>query len=135
MYIIGTLRARRTGSATTARQSMPRAARSRAIAGENISSRSNASGTFNRHVPAASCQPDYDGGRDVFHRDVAVGRHVDVTAKPIDKLVRLDRVSTSDDKWQTVANFQNVLHQSAMQDVEVHGALGWPLHSSGKADS
>ena len=39
-------RARRKGSVTTARQSMPQAARSVAIAGENISSRSNASGTF-----------------------------------------------------------------------------------------
>ena len=44
-------RARRTGPATTARQSMPRAARSVAIAGENISSRSNASGTLPGTVP------------------------------------------------------------------------------------
>jgi hypothetical protein len=54
---------------------------------------------------------------------------------PIDKLTRLDRVSASDDKRQAIANFQNVLHQSAVQAVEVHGAAGRPSRSSGNADS
>jgi hypothetical protein len=69
------------------------------------------------YVPAARGQPGYDGSHDIFRRDVAVCCHVEVTARPIDKLMRLDRVSPGDDKWQAVANFQNVLHQSAMQDV------------------
>lgn len=33
--------------------------------------------------------------------------------------MRLDRVSAGDDEWQAVANFQNVLHQSTVQGVEV----------------
>jgi hypothetical protein len=51
---------------------------------------------------------------------------------PIDELVRLDRASASNDKWQAVANFQNVLHQSAMQAAKVHDAVGCPSGSSGK---
>jgi hypothetical protein len=49
--------------------------------------------------------------------------------------MRLDRVSASDDEWQAVASLQNVLQQSAVQDVKVHGAVGRPSVSSGNADS
>jgi hypothetical protein len=52
--------------------------------------------------------------------------------------MRLDGVSAGDDKWQAVANLQNVLHQSAVQGAEIHSAVGcgWlPSHSSGNADS
>src|ERR1700721_4017719 len=44
-------------------------------------------------------------------------------------------IAYRNDKWQAVADFQNVLHQPTVQGVEVHGAVGCASSSSGTADS
>ena len=85
--------------------------------------------------PASPGQPVHDGGDDGFHRRGAVCGHVDVTAEAIDEAVGLNRVAAGDDERESVANFQNVLQQSPVQVVEVHGVAGCLSLSSGKADS
>ena len=50
-----------------------------------------------------------------------VSRHVDVAAEAIDEAMRLNRIAAGDDERKRVANFQNVLQQSPVQVVQVHG--------------